>query len=120
MTPTSPVTEIHIVGQMIPMSHLVQILLPLADQNQMLFAQAFYDKVRDELTAVFGGVTMYSNSPAEGLWDAGDRIHSDQMLTVEVMVGHLDREWWSSYRVDLEPRFSQHEIVIRALLVERL
>ena len=42
------------------------------------------------------------------------------MLLFEVMVERLDRTWWSGYRVELERRFRQERIVVRALGVEML
>ncbi|MGZ2383797.1 hypothetical protein ACVIDN_005221 [Rhizobium brockwellii] len=36
------------------------------------------------------------------------------------MTPDLDRAWWSSYRKKLEARFSQEEIVIRVIEIERL
>ncbi len=48
--------------------HLIQILLPLYDNNKQAFDKSLFDKVRDDLKNVFGGVTLYRNSPAEGAW----------------------------------------------------
>ncbi|WP_350223822.1 hypothetical protein [Rhizobium sp. CNPSo 4039] len=45
------------------MTYLVEILLPLSGDD----GPAVLEKVRYELTEVFGGVTMHINSPAEGL-----------------------------------------------------
>jgi hypothetical protein len=39
---------------------------------------------------------------------------------MEVMTDALDREWWKMYRHDLERRFKQDEVLIRASSVERL
>jgi hypothetical protein len=77
--------------------------------------------MRDELTAKFGGLTAYSRAPAEGLWAAGDGPPArDDIVVYEVMVEELDRQWWKQLRVDLERRFEQDEIVIRAEQIERL
>jgi len=38
----------------------------------------------------------------------------------EVMTEQLDRPWWGQYREDLEQRFRQIELVIRASSIERL
>ena len=52
---------------------LVQILLPLYDNQRKPFPRAFFDHVREELTKQFGGVTAFVRSPAVGVWenDAG-------------------------------------------------
>ena len=68
----------------------------------------------------FGGLTAYARSPAEGIWDNGEKPVSDQIVIFEVMVDALDREWWASYRSNLEGLFRQDEILIRASQVDRL
>ena len=101
--------------------HLVQLLLPLRDNEDRPFPRAEFDRVKRELTDRFGGVTAYLRSPASGAWreEDGDVTHDD-MAIVEVMDEDLDRPWWQSYRRDLEHRFRQDEIMIRATAAERL
>ena len=48
--------------------HLVELLLPLYDNDGRPFGGAALDRVRDELAARFGGVRAFSRSPAEGVW----------------------------------------------------
>jgi hypothetical protein len=103
--------------------HLVQLLLPLTDNDGRPFPGAHYAAVRDELTERFGGLTAYSRSPAEGLWDGvggAGRPARDDIVVYEVMVDALDRAWWAGFRADLERRFAQDEIVVRAQPAERL
>lgn len=101
--------------------HLVQLLLPLTGKNGAPLPASHYAAVREELTARFGGLTAYSRAPAEGLWDdGGDRREHDEIIVYEVMADTLDREWWHRFRGDLERRFEQEELVIRAHAVERL
>ncbi|GLR56878.1 hypothetical protein GCM10007919_16020 [Rhizobium indigoferae] len=76
--------------------------------------------MRKELTERFGGITLHVNAPAEGLWEDDGDVEEDRIIVVEVMVDDLDRAWWSSYRADLEVRFRQEEIVLRAVVIERL
>lgn len=45
---------------------LVQILLPLYDNQHQRFPKAFFDHVREGLTKQFGGVTAFVRSPAVG------------------------------------------------------
>jgi len=33
----------------------------------------------------------------------------------EVMTESLDREWWAGFRKDLETRFRQENVIVRAL-----
>lgn len=102
--------------------HLVQLLLPTYDNDGQPISAAEHRRVREELTERFGGLTAYSRAPAEGLWeDAGDgRRRRDDIVVYEVMTEAIDERWWASYRVSLERRFRQDEIVIRTLAVRRL
>ncbi|HUQ27101.1 MAG TPA: hypothetical protein VM051_00820 [Usitatibacter sp.] len=102
--------------------HLVQILLPLRGPDGAAFPHAQYTQVARELTDSFGGMTAYSRAPATGLWqeeDGGDTEHDD-IVVYEVMVDRLDAEWWTTYRKDLERRFHQQELVVRAQEMKRL
>lgn len=101
--------------------HLVQLLLPLRDNDGTPFPRASLDAVRHELTDRFGGVTAHLRAPAAGAWkdDEGD-VARDDVVIVEVMADALDRAWWADYRRALESRFRQDEIVIRATPIERL
>jgi hypothetical protein len=95
--------------------HLVQILLPIHDNEQQPFPREDYAHVRQELTERFGGLTVYTRAPAEGLWKLNDNETSrDDIVIFEVMASELDARWWRSYRHDLEKRFRQDVIVIRA------
>ena len=99
--------------------HLIQILLPTQTRDGAAIASEQFARVRVELTERFGGVTAYSRSPATGLWlNEDETIERDQVIMVEVVVEGLDREWWASYRRQLESRFEQEEIHARALSLE--
>jgi hypothetical protein len=101
--------------------HLIEILLPLSDNDGKSFAPDLHAKVRDELLAHFGGVTAFTRSPAEGLWKKGEGAPDrDDIVILEVMADWLDRGWWRGYRTELEERFRQDEIVVRAREVELL
>ncbi len=102
--------------------HIVQFLLPLRDNARQPFPRADFDKVRTELTDRFGGVTAFLQSPALGIWkdeEEGETMR-DEMVLYEVMVESLDRAWWSGYRSELERRFRQERVVMRALGAEML
>lgn len=95
--------------------YLVQLLLPLYDNDQHPIAQALFARVREELVERFGGLTSYARAPARGIWkDDGNQSHRDDIVTYEVMAETLDRDWWSTYRKELEKRFAQSELIIRA------
>src|SRR3954469_10449254 len=80
------------------MSHLVQILLPVYDNEGQRFSTEHYNEVRGKLTDRFGGLTSYSRAPAEGVWDSGSTLKRDDIVVIEVMVESLDRTWWKSYK----------------------
>lgn len=101
--------------------HLIEILLPLADNEGKAFDSGQHAQVRDELVEHFGGVTAFTRSPAEGLWkEGGGAPDRDDIVILEVMADWLDRGWWRHYRTELEQRFRQDEIVVRAREVELL
>lgn len=101
--------------------HLVELLLPLRAPDGAPFPRAALDRVREELTERFGGVTAHLRAPAAGAWKDGDGdVEADDVVTVEVMVDALDRAWWRGYRRSLEARFRQEELVVRATPIERL
>ncbi len=100
--------------------YLVEILLPLYDNEGRRFGASEFDRVRDELAARFGGVTAFRRSPAEGVWrDGGEESH-DRVIIFEVMAEELDRPWWRGYRGELERRFRQEKMVVRATEFEEL
>ena len=101
--------------------HLVQILLPVRDNEGRAFGRDAFARVREELTDRFGGVTAHLRSPAEGAWrDPGGGVDRDDVVILEVMAEALDRAWWAEYRAGLEARFRQDEVVVRATAMERL
>jgi hypothetical protein len=101
--------------------HLVQLLLPVDDEQGRPYPRAHYDGLARRLTERFGGVTAYTRAPATGLWEtaSGEKVR-DQVVVYEVMVDALERAWWAELRAELEARFEQDEIVIRALVIDRL
>jgi hypothetical protein len=101
--------------------HLVQLLLPLYDNDGRAFPTAHYAAVRTTLTDRFRGLTAYTRAPAQGLWsEPGGPPKRDDIVVYEVMADTLDRAWWGEFRRSLEDRFAQEELVIRALAVERV
>ena len=98
------------------MTYLVQILLPLYDNEGHAFEAREYVELRSELADRFGGVTAYTRAPARGVWkdDAGATTRDD-IVIFEVMTDTLDRKWWTEFRQALERRFRQESLIVRAL-----
>ena len=101
--------------------HLVQILLPLADNEGRRLPKTLYAELARELTERFGGLTAHTRAPAEGLWlddddpTGGPPVVRDEIVIYEVMAEDLDAEWWRERRRALERDFRQETVVVRAL-----
>lgn len=93
----------------------MQILLPLRDNRGKRLPRSLFDKLLEELSETFGGVTAYTRSPAEGQWTKGARTKSDDIVVVEVMVEKPDAYWWRSLRHKLEEDFRQDTVIVRSI-----
>ena len=102
--------------------HLVQLFVPLTDADGHRIERDRYRALRDELSATFGGVTIFARAPAQGLWQprADAPAERDDIVIFEVMTAELDRSWWRRLRMRLEIEFAQEQIVIRAMAYEPL
>ena len=100
--------------------HLIQILLPLYDNAGAPLPRELFAGVREELTQSFGGLTAFTRAPAEGLWQDEGETARDDIVVFEVMARDIDRPWWERYRAELEQRFVQETIVVRAIRDEML
>jgi hypothetical protein len=100
---------------------LIQLLLPLCDNEGHPFPQSTYLKIRDELAEKFGGITTYVRSPAEGVWKEGKCCAvRDEIVIYEVMAKELSREWWRVFRERMELLFRQESIIVRASQIDIL
>lgn len=101
--------------------HLIQVLLPLYDNDGRPLSKDLFRAVAAELADRFGGLTAYTRAPAEGLWKEDEETTArDDIVIYEVMADRLDRAWWKTYRSGLEARFRQEQVVVRAQVVEIL
>jgi hypothetical protein len=72
-----------------------------------------FSRVREDLTSRFGGVTAFVRSPAVGLWKENSHdINREEIAMFEVLADQLDKEWWASYRKELEDKFRQEELLM--------
>ncbi|HET7694599.1 MAG TPA: hypothetical protein VFK57_02750 [Vicinamibacterales bacterium] len=100
---------------------LIQILLPLYDNRGSRFDEETFARTRVELLERFGGMTAHQRAPARGLWKTDEGgVARDDVAVFEVMAAELDRAWWDGYRRELERRFRQETIVVRALAQQLL
>ena len=100
--------------------HLIQILLPIKDNEGRAFGHEVFMEVRNDLAEHFGGVTTYMRAPATGLWEDDGAKVKDDVVIFEVMVDRLEREFWRLYRLELQEMFRQDLIVMRAQKIEVL
>jgi len=94
--------------------YLVELFLPLADNEGKAFPASRLNAVRKKLTAAFGGLTAFTRAPAEGTEKQGHEERQDSLIVFEVMAETLDRQWWEAYRSQLETEFRQDRILVRA------
>ena len=86
--------------------HVIEIFLPLQRNDGSPEPHELFGAVRKELVEKFGGLTAYSRSPAEGLWERDEgSVDRDAIVIFEVMAESLDRDWWAEYRARLEKMF---------------
>ena len=101
--------------------HLIQILLPIYDNEGHQFPHDIYRGIGDELVARFSGLTAFTRAPAEGYWaPQDDEAWRDDIMVFEVMAEAIDKEWWRNYRARLERQLRQEAIVIRTYRIELL
>ena len=100
--------------------HVIQILLPVRDNDGKPFGPHPFEEVAWSLSKTFGGLTAYSRSPAEGRWETSGKTLHDDVLIFEVMVETIDRPWWADFRGQLEASFRQQRVIVRAQLIELL
>lgn len=94
--------------------YLMQIFVPIRDNEGNPFDQRRFTDLRDELTERFGGVTIYARTPAQGIWKPSDgSAQTDQMVIYEVIFDELEMPYWKGLKFSLETAFSQQQILMR-------
>lgn len=81
--------------------HLIQLLLPLHDNDRQKFPAEHFDSVRNDLINRFERVTAFLRSPALGLWKTDDDVSRDEVVMFEVMSPDLDSH---SFLMDYQPQ----------------
>jgi hypothetical protein len=100
--------------------HIIEIFLPLRDNEGSLFPASEFADIRKALTEKFGGLTAFSRVPADGTDKEGGRERHDELVVFEVMSEAPERGLWSAYRQELERRLRQDRILIRMFEVSLL
>lgn len=101
--------------------HLVQIFLPLADNEGNQFDRGEFKAVEDELFTRFAGLTAYPRAPASGVWESPQSgVRRDDTIVYEIMVERLEIAWWGEFRRRLEASFRQEQVLVRAQMIDLL
>jgi hypothetical protein len=100
--------------------YLIQILLPLYDNNGEAFGHSTYNLIRKQLTESFGGVTIYNRAPATGIWKENDKHVRDEIIIFEIMSEELNLTYWNACKLQLQEIFKQDVIIIRAIKIDLL
>jgi hypothetical protein len=100
--------------------HVVEIFLPLRDNDGARIPPAQFLNLRRLLIADFGGLTAFARTPADGFWEGKEGTKADEIVVFEVMTDEIDARWWNELRLQLETAFRQKSIVIRAHAIRRL
>jgi hypothetical protein len=76
--------------------HIIEIFLPLRDNEGSPFPASEFADIRKALTEKFGGLTAFSRAPADGTDKEGGRERHDELVVFEVMSEAPERGWWSA------------------------
>ncbi|MCF0075275.1 hypothetical protein LZD49_32645 [Dyadobacter sp. CY261] len=94
--------------------YLMQIFLPTRDNQGDSIPEEHFLALRDELTDRFGGVTIYTRAPVEGIWKPSENnAQVDQLVIYEVLLGSLEISYWKKVKSRLETSFMQAQIMMR-------
>lgn len=92
---------------------LVQLFVPLTDQHGQAFPEHYFGELSAELKERFGGVTIYSRSPAKGIWKTeNEQTSQDELLIYEVLINKKETDFWLKLKTKLEKQLKQQEILI--------
>lgn len=69
--------------------HLVEIFLPLNDNEGRPFGPEKFSALRDRLSERFGGLTAFTRSSAQGMSREGDKTVRDEIIVFEVLTETL-------------------------------
>lgn len=113
-------SSVHTLLKRLPMN-LIQIFLPLYDNDGHPFPELYFKDLQKSLTERFGGVTIYQRAPAKGLWkDDTENIVRDDLVIYEVIAEEIDRAYWAVLKTALRKKFRQSEVMVRSTQIEKL
>jgi hypothetical protein len=98
--------------------HLVQLLLPMANNQGVRYPDPLIQTIKSLLVEKYGGVTAFTRAPAEGVWAHDGKRDHDDVAMIEVMMATFDRRWWAEFKIHLEQKLAQKEILIRSFTID--
>lgn len=99
-------------------TYLVQLFLPLIDDNAKPYPSSHFESTKKELVKVFGGISVFGQLPVAGTWENGKgEQEKDKLIVFEVMTSVIDKAYWKALRKSLEKKFAQELVVIRSLSI---
>ena len=101
----------------------IEICLPLSYNDKAPIEAEKFDITRKELIKKFAGLTAMQANPdfaLEGWWATQGLTYQDKIVVFRVDSLELDRRFWSKYKYVLKRRFSQEEIYITSVELNRL
>lgn len=102
-------------------SYLLQLILPVRDNDGNAFPDTLWDGLKARLADMFGGVTAFRRAPAEGVWaPSPEKRAAEDVFIVEVMARTLDHTWWAALQAELEQALGQEHVIIRAIAVTEI
>ncbi|SFI34043.1 hypothetical protein [Nitrosomonas sp. Nm34] len=98
---------------------LVQFLLPLNDNLGKKFPKKLFKDIKEELTKKFSGITAFSQSPAEGVWEDEGYVQKDQIIIYEVMAVEFDQNWCVILPTSLRQNSNKKRLCFAGLMFQR-
>lgn len=92
--------------------NLVQLFIPLKNKAGNPFPKQLFQKLNEELKRQYGGLTIYSRSPAVGIWEQDEETICDELIVYEVLTDMNHESYWKELKAKLEKSFDQDEILI--------
>ncbi|MFC3199459.1 hypothetical protein ACFOET_17690 [Parapedobacter deserti] len=93
---------------------LVQVFVPLVDNDGNRFPEEKFKDLQSALTEKFGGITVYRQMSIEGLWkETNKRTDKDMLAIFEVLADVVDTDYWEQLKARLATKFRQKDLLIR-------
>jgi len=100
--------------------NLVRLFIPVKNQDGNPFKKECFLHLNKELQEKFGGLTIYSQRLAEGIWKDGQETIVDDLLVYEVVTGVINHDYWENLKTRLKKTFAQQDIMIQVSKIHKI